>query len=266
MTLVKPAAVAGTFYNENPKALQADMQNFAQKAYDHMQETCARKALIAPHAGHRYSGYCATRAYLSLPQTQREKITRIILLGPAHHFPANGMAITRADLWQCPLGAIEIDRDAAKIALQFDAVEENDIPHMNEHCLEVHVPFFKSFFPHAKLLPFAVTNVEANSIAEILQALWGGEETLIVISTDLSHYNNYLEAQLLDHETAEWIESYNWQLIDGKHACGRVPMSGLLLLAKDKSMSIERIHMMNSGDALNDTSAQVVGYGSWALN
>ncbi len=268
MSLVRPTAVAGTFYNEDANILRAEIATYIERAEAEAAagaELTHPKALIAPHAGHVYSGYCAVRAYLRIAEDRRQKIKRIVLLGPAHHFAANGMAVTKADLWECPLGAMEIDREAVQVALQFEQVEANDIPHMSEHCLEVHVPFLKHFFPNAKLLPFAVTNLDEASVAEVLDALWGGEETLIVISTDLSHYHNYDEAMRLDLETADWIESYNGTLIDGAHACGHVPMAGLLALAKQKGMSIERVHMMNSGDAMGDKATQVVGYGSWAL-
>ncbi len=268
MSLIRPTAVAGTFYNEDANILRDEIAGYVKRNESESETgigAMVPKALIAPHAGHVYSGYCAVKAYLTIPEAKRQKITRIVLLGPAHHFAANGMAVTKADLWECPLGAMEIDRQAVTVALQFDQVEENDIPHMNEHCLEVHVPFFKHFFPNAKLLPFAVTNLDEGAVAQVLEALWGGEETLIVISTDLSHYHAYDEAMRLDLETADWIESYNGSLIDGKHACGHVPMSGLLAVARQKNMQIERVYMMNSGDAMGDKATQVVGYGSWAL-
>lgn len=270
MALVRPAAVAGTFYSDDREFLQSSLQEFARRASQEGQVAAASyaipKALIAPHAGHRYSGYCAMRAYLSLPLHRREQIRRIILLGPAHFFAANGMAVTRADWWESPLGPIAIDRDLAELALGFSQVEANDTPHMREHCLEVHVPFFKHLFPQAKLLPFAVTQASPEQVAEVLEALWGGDETLIVISTDLSHYNSYDEATRLDSQTAQWIEHYDWHPIGREHACGREPMAGLLALASSRKMAIERLYMMNSGDALGDRQASVVGYGSWALH
>ena len=279
MTLIRPAAVAGLFYSDDAVLLHKDIDGFIKKAReiknqqgDLEKPTTPTKAIIAPHAGYKYSGLCATMAYLSIEQERRDNIKNVILLGPAHRHPANGMALSGADYWESPFGAMPINTAFAKKIAHLPQTEVNDRVHMQEHCLEVHVPFIQKFFRNASLIPFAVTGLAAKSVAEVLEMLWGGDETLIVISSDLSQYHPYCDAMNIGKKTANNIENFQESNISGIHACGHVPLSGLLLLAKNKKMHISRLYMTNSGEAVEgaelakENNSKVVGYGAWRLH
>lgn len=265
MTTVRPAAVAGQFYPGNPAELGGAINRFlAQAEASHPEAAAPPKALIVPHAGYVFSGACAARAYAALAPVA-DKISRVVLMGPCHRVPIHGLATTSADAWETPLGQVEIDQRAIQGLSGLEQVAVNDAAHQWEHSLEVHLPFLQRLLPHFRLVPFAVGNANNNDVAEVLEALWGGEETLIVISTDLSHYLSYEDARSIDNRTAAAIEKLDWQAISQEQACGRVPMSGLLTCAKTHDLSIERVGFCNSGDTAGPRD-RVVGYGSWILH
>lgn len=266
MALIRPPAVAGMFYPNDPRGLTgavAEFVNAAVNAAGIGKDTPAPKAIIAPHAGYKYSGACAAKAYARL-MPDRSKISRIVLMGPCHRVAVRGLATTTADYWKTPIGAVEIDREALGGLSDLPQVLAHDGAHQQEHSLEVHVPFLQICFPHMKLVPFAVGQATAEQVAEVLARLWGGDETRIVISTDLSHFLDYDACHALDATTAEAVERFDHAAIGREQACGRIPMSGLLHLAKERAMTIERVGLCNSGDTAGDKS-RVVGYGSWVL-
>lgn len=266
MALIRPPAVAGMFYPKDPKALGRDvaaMVNAASRAAGIGRDSTAPKAIIAPHAGYVYSGACAAEAYARL-LPDRDSISRIVLLGPCHRVAVKGLATTSADYWKTPIGAVPIDREALELVAGLPQVLIHDAAHEKEHSLEVHLPFLQICFPHMKLVPFAVGQASAEEVAAVLAALWGGEETRIVISTDLSHFLDYETCNALDAKTAAAVEALDHAVIGRDQACGRIPMSGLLHLAKERAMVIERVGLCNSGDTAGDKS-RVVGYGSWVL-
>lgn len=267
MALVRPAAVAGMFYPNDKNTLLNDVAAFVNAAVEDAGDggkAPAPKAVIAPHAGYIYSGACAAKAYARL-MPDRAKISRVVLLGPCHRVAVRGLATTSADFWNTPLGPAPIDKEALALVADLPQVSTHDLAHQKEHSLEVHVPFLQACFPHMKLAPFAVGQASAEDVATVLDALWGGPETRIVISTDLSHFLDYDSCNALDAKTAEAVERLDHAAIDRDQACGRIPMSGLLHLARARDMSIERVGLCNSGDTAGDKS-RVVGYGSWVLN
>lgn len=263
MTAIRPAAVAGFFYPGKADELKNTLARMLAAA-DVPPDAPAPKALIVPHAGYIYSGACAAQAYARLtPMAGR--ITRVVLLGPCHRVAVRGLATTSASQWQSPLGPVEIDRAALDQLSHLPHVGESDAAHAQEHSLEVHLPFLQKMLGDGfKLVPFAVGQASNTEVAQVLEALWGGPETLIVISTDLSHFLTYDEAHALDSRTAEAIEAYDWQSIGRDQACGRIPMSGLLTCAPAHGLEITRVGFCNSGDTAGDRN-RVVGYGAWVL-
>jgi AmmeMemoRadiSam system protein B len=222
------------------------------------------KALIAPHAGYIYSGPIAASAYATLAPAHAT-ITRVVLLGPAHRVRVRGLAASSAAQFETPLGAIDLDRDAIELALTLPQVKLMDEAHVLEHSLEVQLPFLQEVLDRFSLAPFVVGDAGADEVAEVLDLLWGGPETLIVISSDLSHYHDYATARRLDAATTLAIESLRPQDIGYDQACGRIPVNGLLALARRRGLHAQTLDLRNSGDTAGPRD-QVVGYGAYVFH
>ena len=261
MTAIRKAAVAGMFYPESARELSAEVHAFLNDAGKSAGP--APKAIIAPHAGYKYSGAIAAKAYARLKPVA-DKITRVVLLGPCHRVAVRGLALSGADYFETPLGRIEIDKDAEKLIEGLDQVGVFPPTHQAEHSLEVHLPFLQELLGDFKLVPIVVGETPPAMVAEVLTALWGGPETLIVISSDLSHFLDYDAAQQIDQRTCEAITALDPGRIEKNGACGRFPVGGLLQLAKARGMKVETIDLRNSGDTAG-TKDRVVGYGAWAF-
>ncbi len=222
----------------------------------------AAKALIAPHAGYVYSGPTAAQAYRLL-EGRRESIRRVILIGPAHRVYLEGMALPSVDAFSTPLGDIEIDIAAVRRALELPGVQVSDEAHAAEHSLEVHLPFLQTVLDDFRLVPIVVGVCSPSQVQAMLEALWGGDETLLVASSDLSHFHPYSEAQKLDANTTTRIEAREATL-RGDEACGAHALNGLLLAAQAKGLQVRTLDVCNSGDTAGDRR-RVVGYGAYAL-
>lgn len=258
---VRDPAVAGFFYPSERQTLADDIAGYLASAP--IPATISPKALIAPHAGYVYSGQVAANAYAAW-RKDAETIERIVLLGPAHRVAFQGIAAPKDSAFKTPLGEIPIDTDAvAAIRNLLQMVIDNE-PHRQEHSLEVHLPFLQTILGEFKLLPLVVGAVSGEHVAEVLERLWGDETTRFVISTDLSHYQDYESAQQLDGATAEAIEELNPAAIGRDQACGRIPVAGMLLAARNHGLSVERLGLCNSGDTAGKKD-KVVGYGAWAV-
>lgn len=223
----------------------------------------APKALIVPHAGYIFSGPVAASAYAQLENIS-STVKRVILLGPCHRVPLQGLATSSADFFETPLGRVKIDHDAIDLVTSLPQVEEFDLTHQQEHSLEVQLPFLQEVLQDFSLVPLVVGDTNAEDVCEVLESLWGGEETLIVISSDLSHYHDYSTARAMDSETCLAIEEMNPAAIHYDQACGRNPVTGLLLAAKKHGLHATTLDLRNSGDTSGDKSS-VVGYGAWAF-
>lgn len=224
----------------------------------------AAKGIIAPHAGYVYSGPIAASAYAALaPRAQQ--IEKVVLLGPAHRVHLQGLALPEASRFATPLGEVEIDAELAIRALALPQVQRSAQAHALEHSLEVHVPFLQALLPHFTLLPLVVGEASPEQVAEVLELCWGGPETAIVISSDLSHYHSYAEATRLDRSTAEWIASASTPGLDPHRACGARCIDGLIALARPRRLAIELLDLRNSGDTAGPRD-QVVGYGAFAIH
>lgn len=260
MPHVRPAAVAGRFYPSDPDELRQELATCVPAEHP---GAPAPKALIAPHAGYVYSGPIAGRAYARLASV-RGVIERVVLLGPAHYVRLRGLALPEAGAFDTPLGRVPVDAAAARAIADLPQVSASDQPHAPEHSLEVHLPFLQQVLGAFSVVPLVVGDASFEEVEEVLGRLWGGPETLIVISTDLSHFLDHAAARVMDAATAEAIEALEPEAIGFEQACGRVPLGGLLRLARRQGMSIERLDLRNSGDTAGPRH-QVVGYGSWAV-
>jgi AmmeMemoRadiSam system protein B len=221
------------------------------------------KAIIAPHAGYIYSGPIAASVYALLSQSAHS-IRRVILLGPTHRVGVDGLALPSVSHFSTPLGTIEIDQEARAMLADLPQVLVADPPHAQEHSLEVQLPFLQSVLPNFRLVPLAVGHASAEAVAAVLDRLWGGPETLIVVSSDLSHYLPYAAAQKIDGRTAARIVAYD-PTIGHDEACGATPVNGLLLAARRHGLKAHLIDLRNSGDTAGDRS-RVVGYGGFAFS
>jgi AmmeMemoRadiSam system protein B len=263
MAAVRPAVVAGMFYPGAPATLNGDLRSYLNDAAAQSPAGAARpKALIVPHAGYVYSGAVAASAYARLG-AWRDAIRRVVLFGPTHRMPIRGLAVPSGRAFATPLGVVDLDRDAIETALALPAVCASDAAHAQEHSLEVQLPFLQAVLGDFKIVPFAVGDATPREVADVMERLWGGPETLFVISSDLSHYHRYADACAIDRATADAVLALAATL-DHEQACGATPINGLLLCARERGLRPELLDLRNSGDTAGDKS-RVVGYASFAF-
>ncbi len=259
---VRAPAVAGTFYPGSSRALAQSLAQLLGAASPPAPERAVPKAIIAPHAGYVYSGPVAASVYALLAPA-RARISRVVLLGPTHRVAVRGLALPGCHAFSTPLGTVDIDAGAVAALRGLPQVVTSPQAHALEHSLEVHVPFLQSVLERFSLLPLAVGDASAAEVAAVLETLWGGPETLIVVSSDLSHYLPYDDARVVDRETAQAILELTTGL-SHEQACGATPVTGLTHLARRRGLKSELIDLRNSGDTAGDKS-RVVGYGAFAF-
>jgi MEMO1 family protein len=255
---IRHPAVAGMFYPSDPRALQSQVGEYLAQAVP-LELIPPPKALVLPHAGYVYSGPVAATGYAALAAL-RSVIRRVILLGPNHRVALTGMALPASLIFQTPLGPVEVDREHWLALQDRPGVVVDDRPHDLEHSLEVHLPFLQTVLERFTLTPLVVGQAGAESVADLLDTVWGGPETLIVVSSDLSHYHPYHQARRCDQATAEQILSLKGGL-DHQQACGATPVNGLLLAARRHGLEPHLLDLRNSGDTAGDRQ-RVVGYAS----
>lgn len=258
---VRPPAVAGAFYPADATVLERQIASLMRR--DGPGAGFAPKALIVPHAGYVYSGPVAASAY-GLLRRHGDRVRRVVLLGPAHRVALRGLAIPGATCFRTPLGDIPVDREAVESLRDMPQVQSSDAAHALEHSLEVHLPFLQSLLPEFSIVPIVVGQASAGDVAAVLSRLWGGPETLVVVSTDLSHYLDYDTARNRDAHTCKAITAFRFEDIGPEDACGCMPMAGLLLEARRRGMSIRQLDACNSGDTAGSRD-RVVGYAAFAL-
>lgn len=256
----RPAAVAGSFYPGEPEMLRATIDRMLGVAEPAVEPEL--KALIAPHAGYVYSGPIAASAYRLL-ERHRDRIRRVVVIGPAHRVHLRGLAFPSVDAFETPMGEVLLDRDAIERALSSPATGISDDAHAMEHCIEVHLPFLQAVLTDFLLVPILVGDCPAEDVASVLELLWD-DETFILVSSDLSHYRSYETARDLDAETSAKIVAKHDRL-HGEEACGAHAINGLMRLAKKHDLSVTVLDIRNSGDTAGDRH-QVVGYGAYALH
>jgi AmmeMemoRadiSam system protein B len=257
---IRPPAVAGLFYPGRSAELAATVQAFLAEGTPR-KDKAAPKALIVPHAGYVYSGSVAASAYRCLESAG--DISNVVLLGPSHRVPLRGLSMPSVDFFSTPLGEVPIDISGRERLRELGLAGVSDAPHAAEHSLEVQLPFLQVVLGEFQLLPIAVGLAPESLVAKALEAVWNGKQTLIVISSDLSHYHTSAEARVLDAMTTRAILARDSSLSD-EQACGARGINGLMECALRRGLRVELLDQRNSSDTAGDSS-RVVGYGSYAL-
>ncbi|HSG76464.1 MAG TPA: AmmeMemoRadiSam system protein B [Burkholderiales bacterium] len=262
MSQIRPAAVAGTFYPRDARALQREVADLIDGVENLAPRFGHPKALIVPHAGYIYSGAVAARAYDELAAA-RGIVGRVVLLGPVHRVPVRGLALPGVEAFDTPLGRVPLDADALRMLAPFKQVVTSAAAHAAEHSLEVQLPFLQKMLGKFALVPLAVGDARPQEVRDVIERLWGGPETLFVVSTDLSHYHPYDEARAIDQATLARIAAFDTD-INHEEACGATPLNGFLATAKARGLSIRLLGACNSGDSAGGRD-RVVGYSAFAL-
>jgi AmmeMemoRadiSam system protein B/AmmeMemoRadiSam system protein A len=262
MDAIRPAAVAGMFYPAHPDQLSRELKVMLDRAAPPSRAELP-KAVIVPHAGYVYSGDIAASVYRRL-SAARDTIKRVVLLGPAHRVFVRGLALPASEGFATPLGTVKIDAAARESVLALPQICVDERAHAPEHSLEVQLPFLQTVLGDFMLLPLVVGDATPAEVAEVLERVWGGPETLIVISSDLSHYLPYAAARRLDRATADKILRGEHALVHDE-ACGATPVNGLLLAARHLGLEAELVDLRNSGDTAGDRS-RVVGYAGFTFH
>jgi AmmeMemoRadiSam system protein B len=258
---VRPAAVAGAFYPDNAGELRAAVLGYVARTNP---PGPFPKALIAPHAGYQYSGPVAGSAY-ALIAPRRDEIERVVLIGPSHRVGFAGLALPDAAAFATPLGEVLLDRAAIDRIRPLPQVIVSDQAHRREHSLEVHLPFLQEVLGPCSIVPLLTGDAVPSEVGAVIEALWGGPETLIVVSSDLSHYHDYATASRMDAATSAAIEALRDEEIADDDACGAVAIRGLLWAARRRGLRARTLDLRNSGDTAGGKD-RVVGYGAYALD
>lgn len=259
MESIRPPAVAGMFYPGQPAALRAYLGAALEVLPTY--HGPFPKAIIAPHAGYVYSGSIAATIYRQV-QAFRQQIRRVVLLGPTHRVAVQGIALPTVSAFRTPLGDVPLDQDGLRTLLNQPGIVSSDLPHGPEHSLEVQLPFLQYGLDDFSLLPLAVGQASPQLVAQTLETLWGDDETLIVISSDLSHYLPYDQARQMDQQTCARILTAQ-EAIRPQEACGAYPINGLILAARRHGLQGKLLDLRNSGDTAGDKN-RVVGYAAFA--
>ncbi|NIZ03213.1 AmmeMemoRadiSam system protein B [Thalassospira lucentensis] len=267
-TIIRPPAVAGTFYPADADLLRSEIDGLLDAAIqsEHAQRDTIPKAIIVPHAGLMFSGSLAALGFATV-RALKDTVKRIVIVGPAHRMAFQGIALAKADGFATPLGTVKCDLAGLQSALSWPQVQILDDAHRQEHGLEIELPFIQRLFgkdSDIAIVPLLVSRCGARHVHELIEALWGGPETLIVISSDLSHFHDDATAQKMDRHTRDKIERFDAEGLDTNDACGALPIAGMLMSARKRGMRIKTLGMANSGDVTGDRS-RVVGYGAWAV-
>jgi AmmeMemoRadiSam system protein B len=258
---IRPPAVAGTFYPAGRKQLETTVRDLLAEA--RAPAAAGLLGVIAPHAGYMYSGPVAGSAFATLAASAAA-FDRVLLLGPPHYLPVSGIAAPSAEAFATPLGEVAIDREAIAALADAGRVGVDDRPHAPEHCLEVELPFLQTVLGGFTLIPLLVGDAAPRQVAAVIDAVLN-RGTLLVVSTDLSHYLDYDAAKARDRVTAETIERRECDRLGAYDACGYAALNGALCAARAKNWRIARLDLRNSGDISGDR-ARVVGYGAWTLS
>lgn len=264
-SMTRPPAVAGLFYPDDAVELQRTVDGLLNQAAAIAPEAIpAIKAIIAPHAGYIYSGPIAASVYRQI-NGLKQHIRRVAVLGPSHRVALAGMAVPDCDYFATPLGRIALDKDTIKLLLRQPEVSRSNLAHSQEHSLEVQLPFLQRLLRDFRLIPIVVGETSAAAVADVIATLLdSGDDLLIVVSSDLSHYHDYVTAQTLDNRTSAAIETLQDERIAYNDACGCIPIKGLLRIARQQGWHVHTIDQRNSGDTAGDKS-RVVGYGGYIL-
>lgn len=260
MSMVRPPAAAGRFYPSDPDALRAEVERLLDQPTN--ADTSGSVGVVAPHAGYPYSGPVAGAAFAHIATASRPW-SRVIVAGPAHFVPVPGVAVPTADAFRTPLGDMPVDRAAIELLAQQPGVVISDAAHAREHSIEVELPFVHATVGALPFLPLAVGSAGSNEVADVLEAAWD-DDTLLVLSTDLSHYLPIEQARRRDRHTADAIVARRWEDIGESDACGRHALRGLVEVARRRNLEITEVALATSGDTAGPRD-DVVGYGAFLV-
>ncbi|BCN93121.1 MEMO1 family protein [Thiomicrorhabdus immobilis] len=261
---VRFPAVTGLFYPDSAQEIQDFIKGcYSQITVRDESKDKAPRALIVPHAGYVYSGCSALQGYQYWQNTDTE-IKTVVVIGPAHRVAFNGVATVSVDALQTPLGLVEVDCPLRDELIDRGLIGFSDEANAPEHSLEVQFPFIQSIVPGAKIVPLLSGRVDSAKLSQIMEYLWSKKGVYFVISSDLSHFHTYEEAQRIDQQTADFINNVKWQSLNGERACGYIGIQALLRLQSKLGLNIEQLNLINSGDTAGDKQ-RVVGYGAWAI-
>lgn len=263
---IQAPAVAGLFYTADPQQLSAEVRGFVAEGVGRASDKQLQraKAIIVPHAGYVYSGSIAGSAYSAIAE-QAAQIERVLILGPPHRLPVRGIAVSGASAFDTPLGRVSVDEETVeRLITDYPQVSRLDQAFNGEHCIEVQLPFLQVLLDRFSIVPMLVGSADAQQVAEVLEPFWDQDESLILISSDLSHYLDYATGQALDARTSESILSLQPERIGSEQACGRNAIAGLLQLAKRHQGEARLLDLRSSGDTAGPRD-RVVGYGAYEL-
>lgn len=270
MTLVRAPAVAGSFYSDNTSELSSTLDNLIKQAQlglklpENISKNISNaRAFIIPHAGYQYSGQTAAFAY-AIIKANKKRYKSVLIIGPCHRVWVESIALPYADFFSTPLGAVKIDKQSIKSIYQMGFAEYSDTAHLDEHSIELHLPFIQACLNEVDIIPVAVGEAQYQNVAKMIEMLWDKPDCLIIISSDLSHFNTYDKANIIDSKTTTLIEQLSYTQLDSTMACGCTGIQALLKVAESKALSAHLIKQCNSGDIYGDKS-RVVGYGSYAF-
>jgi len=262
MNSIRQPAVAGTFYPARGSELHDMLADLLEVIPTDGQ--LPPKALVVPHAGYIYSGPVAATGYARL-RSIADSVQRVVVMGPSHRVAFHGLAVPDSRVFRTPLGDIPLDTDTIQALLALPQVHLDNEAHRQEHSIEVHLPFLQEMLDSFVLVPIVVGDAAPAEVRDVISMLWDGPETLLIVSSDLSHYHDYETAARLDRATSHAIETLAFEKIGYEHACGRNPLSGLLLYAREHGLAVETLDLRNSGDTAGPRD-QVVGYGTYVIN
>lgn len=253
----KKMSVAGQFYTENKEALEKEIKDFDEKA----EKECdyETRAIIVPHAGHKYSGALAVKGFKYL----KKDLETILIFAPAHRHPVEKFALSTDDAFEIPMDEVTVNKEITEELIEMGGCY-CDEAFLYEHSIEVQLPFIKYFIPNAKVVPILIGTANYDKIAEIIEKYWNNEKIGFVVSSDLSHFRNKQEALRIDNATADMIENTAFYNMSPEQACGYIGICGLLEFAKNKGFSFIRVGLTDSSARTGDESS-VVGYGSWYM-
>jgi AmmeMemoRadiSam system protein B len=259
---IHPAAVAGAFYPGEAARLAEEVDRLLAAA-PRSPTPAIPRALIVPHAAYDYSGAIAAAGFARLA-TGRDRLRRVVVVGPAHRAFVHGLALPEAEALSTPLGTVPIDHEAARRLEVFHQVQRSSRAHAREHSIEVQLPFLQRTLPGIQVVPLAVGDATAAEVAEVVDFLWDGPDTAVVVSSDLSHYLPYDAAREVDRATADRILRLDENPVDHDEACGATPVNGLVLAARRRGLAAELVALGSSGNS-SFADEPVVGYGAFAF-
>jgi AmmeMemoRadiSam system protein B len=258
---VRPPAVAGAFYPGDARVLAGTVERLLAEASSRPEISAPPRALIVPHAGYVYSGPIAAAAYRTVLAAP---VRRVLLLGPSHRTPLRGLAVPSADVFATPLGPVTVAADLRANLLAAGLATVDDASHRLEHSLEVQLPFLQAVLPGVPVLPVTVGVTPAADVARAIEAVWD-DDTLVVVSSDLSHYEPYGAARSHDARTARSITDLDAAAVGDRDACGCFAVRGLLVAAQARGLRVRLLDLRSSGDTAGDRD-RVVGYGAFAVD